>query len=101
MGTRSSQQLSTDLAYGVGLIRLLLSRPSVMLLDAPLSVLQSEQADRLLSYLQQQRGAITTLLVSDDPRLMAVADYVVLMRDGAVVFKGTPAELVSKQTASP
>ena len=101
MGTRSSQQLSTDLAYGVGLIRLLLSRPSVMLLDSPLSVLQSEQADRLLSYLQQQRGTITTLLVSDDPRLMAVADYVVLMRDGAVVFKGTPAELVSKQSASP
>lgn len=101
MGTRSSQQLSKDLVYGVGLIRLLLSRPSVMLLDSPLSVLQSEQADRLMRYLHEQRGTITTLLVSDDPRVISVADYVVLMRDGGVVFKGTPADLVSKQSASP
>lgn len=101
MGTRSSQELSLDLAYGVGLIRLLLSQPSVMLLDSPLSVLQARQADCLMTYLCNQRGSITTLLVSDDPRVMSVADYVVLMRDGGVVFKGTPAELVNKQSASP
>jgi len=101
MGSLSHHQLPLDLAYGVGLVRLLLSQPSIVLLDSPFSVLQSDQAERLLSYLRQRRGEITTLLVTDDPRVMASADLVVLMRDGAVVFQGTPAELVAKQSSSP
>lgn len=101
MGSRSSEELSTDLAYGVGLVRLMLSSPSVVLLDSPFHVLQARQAHHLLSYLQAQRGLLTALLVTDDPRVIAVADLVVLMRDGAVVFAGTPSELVSKQSSSP
>lgn len=100
LGSRSSQELSSDLAYGIGLVRLILSNPSVVLLDSPFNVLQSLQARHLLSYLQAQRGLITTLLVTDDPRVIAAADLVVLMRDGAIVFTGTPSELVSKQSSS-
>ena len=101
MGSRSSQQLSMDLAYGVGLVRLMLSHPAVLLLDSPFNVLQLSHAERLLAYLLARRGSVTTLVVSDDPRVMASADQVLLLRDGAVVFDGTPADLVSKQSASP
>lgn len=101
MGSRTNHQLTLDLAYGVGLIRVMLSKPSVLLLDSPFSVLLPHQAERLHSCLLQLRGQVTTLVVTQDPRVMSTADRVVLMRDGSVVFSGTPAELVNRQSASP
>jgi ATP-binding cassette subfamily C protein LapB len=100
-GGSSSRELPVDLAYGVGLARLILSDPSIMLLDSPFSVLQQQQAQKLVDLLQRRRGRATTLVVADDPQLVAMADQVVVMRDGAAVFSGSPSELVNRQTSPP
>jgi ATP-binding cassette subfamily C protein/ATP-binding cassette subfamily C protein LapB len=100
-GGSSSQELPVDLTYGVGLARLILSEPAVMLLDSPFSVLQREQSERLVDLLQRRRGRATTLVVTDDPQLASLADQVVVMRDGAVVFSGSPSELVNRQASPP
>ena len=99
-GSRDSE-LPHDLAYGVGLARLVLSQPNILLLDSPFSVLQNQQAEQLISYLLSRRGSATTLVVTDNPQVVGLADQVLVMRDGAVVFSGSPAELVSRPTSSP
>ncbi len=100
-GGAGDRHLPSDLAYGVGLARVLLSDPNVMLLDSPFSVLQGQQADQLVAHLLRRRGHGTTLLVADDPRLVALADQVIVMRDGAAVFSGSPSDLVSRQGSPP
>jgi ATP-binding cassette subfamily C protein LapB len=100
-GGSGSLELPMDLAYGIGLARLILSEPNVMLLDSPFSVLQQPQAEKLVNILQRRRGRGTTLVVADDPQLVALADQVVVMRDGAAVFSGSPSELVKRQASPP
>lgn len=100
-GGSGSLELPMDLAYGIGLARLILSEPNVMLLDSPFSVLQQPQAEKLVNILQRRRGRGTTLVVADDPQLVALADQVVVMRDGAAVFSGSPSELVNRQASPP
>jgi ABC-type bacteriocin/lantibiotic exporter with double-glycine peptidase domain len=100
-GGSGSVELPLDLAYGIGLARLILSEPNVMLLDSPFSVLQQPQAEKLVDLLQRRRGHATTLVVADDPQLVALADQVVVMRDGSVVFSGSPSELVNRQASPP
>jgi ATP-binding cassette subfamily C protein LapB len=100
-GGFSKRELPLDLAYGVGLARLILSEPSIMLLDSPFSVLQQQQAEKLIDILQRRRGQATTLVITDDPKLVALADQVVVMRDGTAVFSGSPSELVNRQASPP
>ena len=100
-GASSGRELPVDLAYGVGLARLILSEPSIMLLDSPFSVLQQQQAERLVEILQRRRGKATTLVIADDPKIVALADQVVVMRDGSAVFSGSPSELVNRQASPP
>jgi len=71
------------------------------LLDSPFSVLHQQQAQRLVGLLQRRRGRATALVIADDPQLVALADQVVVMRDGAVVFSGSPSELVNRQASPP
>jgi ABC-type bacteriocin/lantibiotic exporter with double-glycine peptidase domain len=97
----SEQSLPRDVAYGVGLARLILSDPNVLLLDSPFQVLQREQANKLMDCLLRRRGRATTVVVADDPQIVALADQVVVMREGSAVFSGSPSELVNRQSSPP
>ena len=100
-GGTSNPDLAHDLAYGVGLARLILSEPNVLLVDSPFRVLQKAQGDKLIKYLLTRRGSATTLVVTDNPQVVCFADQVVVMRDGGVVFSGSPSELVNRQPSPP
>jgi ATP-binding cassette subfamily C protein/ATP-binding cassette subfamily C protein LapB len=97
----SEQSVPRDVAYGVGLARLILNDPNVMLLDSPFQVLQREQAKKLVNCLLRRRGRATTVVVADDPQIVALADQVVVMREGSAVFSGSPSELVNRQSSPP
>ncbi len=80
----------------VALARALAPAPRVMLLDEPFSGLDTTLRDRLrdqaLHVLKASGGA--ALMVTHDPEeAMFMADRIVLMRDGAVVQEGAPADL--------
>ena len=81
----------------VALARILLVEPAVLLLDQPLRPLQPHQRSALLTQLNARRGQATSVVVSDAPELLEIADQIVILRDGAVAFSGTPAELMAAQ----
>ena len=95
------QALLPHQVQGVALARLLLAQPVVLLLDQPLRALQPHNRRALMAALADRRGQGTTLVVSDAPELLEIADQIVILREGSVAFAGTPAELIAAQQKLP
>ena len=72
----------------VELCRVLLSRPSVLILDEPNSALSEQETDRLFAVLRKMRDSgITMFYVSHRlEEVFAIADTVTVMRNGRHVF---------------
>jgi putative ABC transport system ATP-binding protein len=71
----------------VAIARALVGNPEVVFADEPTAALDRESAltvVHLLKRLGQERGT-TTLLVTHDPKIMALADRVVTLEDGRIV----------------
>jgi putative ABC transport system ATP-binding protein len=69
----------------VALARALVNRPTVLLADEPTGNLDSDSAQQVLSVLRESNTAgQTTVLVTHDARVAAIADRVVTLRDGLV-----------------
>lgn len=81
----------------VALARVLLAEPKVLLLDQPFTRLRAPNRRALLQILKQRRGLGTTLVASDDPELLTMADQIVLLREGTVAFSGSPTDLLKAQ----
>lgn len=71
--------------------RALAQQPRLLLLDEPTSHLDLSNRDRVLNVLRAQaRAGVTVVFTTHDPNLAAViADYVILMRQGALLAAGT------------
>ncbi|NEW87104.1 ATP-binding cassette domain-containing protein [Rhodopseudomonas sp. WA056] len=88
-------RLSGGQKQRLALIRALARRPALLMLDEPLSALDPAMRRKLQDDLLRlhRRFATTTLLVSHDPsEILRLADRLVRMEHGRVVFDGTPAE---------
>ncbi|HXB07983.1 MAG TPA: ATP-binding cassette domain-containing protein [Puia sp.] len=86
----------------VALARAIARRPSLLLLDEPLSALDDEMRNKLQEYILkvQQHYHLTTLLVSHHlPEILRLADTAISMKKGRIADQGTPGELF-KQPAS-
>ena len=79
----------------VELCRVLLSRPSVLILDEPNSALSEQETERLFAVLRKMRDSgITMFYVSHRlEEVFAIADTVTVMRNGSHVFTRPRAEL--------
>jgi len=85
---RSPRHLSGGERQRVALGRALLSRPSLLLMDEPLSSLDADSKAEILPYLERLHRAWATpvLYVSHDPQEIArLADRVLLIREGSIV----------------
>jgi iron complex transport system ATP-binding protein len=71
--------------------RALAQQPRLLLLDEPTSHLDLSNRDRVLNVLRAQaREGVTVIFTTHDPNLAAtIADYVILMRRGALLAAGT------------
>jgi ABC-type Fe3+/spermidine/putrescine transport system ATPase subunit len=94
--TRYPVQLSGGEQQRVALARALVSRPSVLLLDEPMSALDAKLKKSLqaeLKKLHRELGTSFVLVTHDLEEAMMLADRICVMRAGEVVQLGTPSDI--------
>jgi putative spermidine/putrescine transport system ATP-binding protein len=93
---RRIDQLSGGQRQRVALARAVAVRPSVLLLDEPLTALDAALRERLRSELNRllRTLGITTIYVThDQSEAMALGDCIVVMRKGEIAQSGTPRDI--------
>ena len=96
---RFPRELSGGQQQRVALARALATRPRLLLLDEPLSNLDAAlRADvgRDIRLLQRSTGLTTVMVTHDQDEAMAMADRLVVMRDGQVQQSGTQEDLYER-----
>ena len=90
---RWSHQLSGGEKQRIALARLLVSSPTILLLDEPYSNLDAIHKNILKSVINDigEKLKITCLLVSHDPvDVLSWADEIIVLEGGAIIQKGSP-----------
>jgi ABC-2 type transport system ATP-binding protein len=87
-------QLSRGLRQRVGLAQALLHDPEVLIMDEPTAGLDPNQIRQFRENIRKL-GRKKTILISTHilQEVDAIADYVLFVHNGRLVFEGTPAEL--------
>jgi len=100
---RFPAQLSGGQQQRVALARALAPQPQLLLLDEPLSALDAQVRHTLRSEIRrvQQRLRIPVVMVThDQDEALAMADRVVLMRDGRIEQAASPARLYAQPASA-
>ena len=90
-GGRPATQLSGGQQQRVALARSLVGEPSVLLLDEPLSNLDSKLRERMrleLKQLQNRLGLTTVYVTHDQAEALALSDRIIVMDGGRIVQQG-------------
>ncbi|MCB1297569.1 MAG: ABC transporter ATP-binding protein [Microthrixaceae bacterium] len=93
---RKPAQLSGGQQQRVALARAIVRKPSILLLDEPLSALDAQlrsDARSLISRLHRELGATMVMVTHDQSEALSMATHLVVMKDGKVLQAGTPDEL--------
>jgi ABC-type sugar transport system ATPase subunit len=93
---RMPARLSSGQQQLVGLGRALSRKPSVFLLDEPISHLDTRQRGRMRAYIKRlhiELGYTMIYVTHDQEEAMALADRVAVMNEGRISQIGTPQEI--------
>lgn len=96
-GSRLPAELSGGQRQRAGFARALAAGPSLMLLDEPFGALDPITRDNLrveFRRIQQELHLSAVLVTHDMSEALLLADSIIVMREGAVVGQGTPAEIL-------
>lgn len=102
-GKHYPSQLSGGQQQRVALGRAIAIKPKVLLLDEPLSALDAKIRLRLrtvIKKLQEELGITMIYVTHDQEEALAMADRVVIMRDGEIRQIGTPWEIYKEPKTS-
>ncbi|MGA9270754.1 MAG: ATP-binding cassette domain-containing protein [Lutimonas sp.] len=97
---RKPDTLSGGQKQRVALARALVNKPSLLLLDEPLSALDQDMRGKLQQYILQvhREYGLTTLMISHDvTEIIKMSDYVMEMDHGQVIRKATPGEIFTHE----
>ncbi len=89
-------QLSGGQRQRVALARAIVGRPSILLMDEPLSALDAELKigmRREIQDIHRLTGATILYVTHDQSEALAMADRIIIMKDGAIEQVGTPREI--------
>ena len=96
LGARMPHQLSGGQQQRVALARALVMGPRVLLLDEPLSNLDAhlrEDLRREIARIRAQLGVTVVYVTHDQEEALALADRIVVLRDGLVYQAGPPEQV--------
>lgn len=99
LGGRKPDQLSGGQRQRVALARALAPEPKILLLDEPMAALDRklrEETQFELKSLQARLGLTFMIVTHDQDEAMLTADRLAVMRDGAIVQVGAPAEVYER-----
>jgi putative spermidine/putrescine transport system ATP-binding protein len=97
--TRKPGEMSGGQQQRLALARSLVMEPKVLLLDEPLSNLDARlrlEMRNELQRVQKDTGITMVFVTHDQSEALALADRIVLMKDGRIEQLGTPAELYAE-----
>jgi molybdate transport system ATP-binding protein len=83
----------------VALARALVRKPTLLLLDEPLSALDREMRSRLQEYILfcHRKFSLTTILVSHDfPEVLKMCGRILVLENGRLSFDGAPSVLLER-----
>ena len=98
--TRIGEQgmtLSGGQRQRVALARAILARPSLLVLDDPLSALDVGTEENVTRALREVLAGTTALVVAHRPSTVALADTVALLADGVIAALGTHSHLLATE----
>lgn len=93
---RKPDSLSGGQKQRVALARALVQKPEILLLDEPLSALDSTIRLKLQDYILKvhKKYNLTTILISHDiGEIYKLSDWVFVLKDGLLIHEGTPSEV--------
>lgn len=94
---RKPTSLSGGETQRVAVAAILIAQPSVLLLDEPTTALDSGAVEKLHNIVHSLGGTTTVILTDTQIDLaMAVADTIIVLDQGSVVFRGDPILLMSR-----
>ena len=96
LADRPAPRLSGGQQQRVAIARALVGRPQALLFDEPLSNLDAKLRNEMrkeLRRLQQQVGLTSVYVTHDQSEALAISDWIILMKDGAIVERGRPTEI--------
>ena len=97
--TRKPAEMSGGQQQRLALARSLVMEPKVLLLDEPLSNLDARlrlEMRNELQRVQKDTGITMVFVTHDQSEALALADRIVLMKDGSIEQLGTPAQLYAE-----
>ena len=103
LADRFPWQLSGGQQQRVALARAIAPRPSVLLLDEPLSALDAKIRVSLreeIRAIQQDLGITTIFVTHDQEEALSMSDRVMVMNQGRIEQIGTPAEIYNRPSTS-
>jgi branched-chain amino acid transport system ATP-binding protein len=92
-------ETAENLPYGeqrlLGVALALAAKPSMLLLDEPVSGMNASETGRFIQLVKKIGGSgVTILLVEHDmPMVMEVSDRIVVLNQGRIIAEGLPAEI--------
>ena len=99
LGDRRPHQLSGGQQQRVALARALAPKPQLILLDEPFSALDAKLRVELREEVQallHRVGATAMLVTHDQSEALAMADHLVVIRDGHIVAAGEPRDVYDR-----
>ncbi len=99
VAARAPSELSGGQRQRVGVARALAAEPGLMLMDEPFGALDPLTRDALgtdYRALHDRLGLTTVMVTHDMAEAVLLADRIVVLRDGAIVADGAPAQLLAE-----
>lgn len=98
--SRKPKQLSVGQVQRAAIARAVIKRPQICLMDEPFSNIDEETKTEIRLYLKNKLHelGVTTIYVTHDLKeATSFADYIYLLNDGKIIFKGTVNEVLESK----